>query len=175
MSEKNNMSFDFRMLANNYISNLIPYQPGKPIEELERELGITASIKLASNENALGASQKALMAAQLQLAKSHIYPDGGCFSLKKTLARFLNIEMNQLTIGNGSENILEIIIKSYLSDNDSAVVSEYAFLTIPLLIKSHGSELITVPAKHFGHDIPAMIKAINEKTRIIFLAHLYYY
>lgn len=165
------MSFDFKMLANNYISNLTPYQPGKPIEELERELGITSSIKLASNENALGASPKALLAAQLQLTKAHIYPDGGCFSLKKTLAHFLKVDTNQLTIGNGSENILEIIIKSYLCNNDAAVVSEYAFITIPLLVKSRGAELIKVPALHYGHDIPAMIQAVTEKTRIVFIVN----
>ena len=165
------MSFDFRLLANHYISNLIPYQPGKPIEELERELGITSSIKLASNENALGPSPKAMAAAQTILSKSHFYPDGGCFLLKQALAQFLDVETNQLTIGNGSENILEIIIKSYLSHGDAAIVSQYAFLTIPLLIKSHGGDIIKIPAKNYGHDIHSMIKAVTDKTRVIFIVN----
>lgn len=165
------MSFDYRLLANNYISDLIPYQPGKPIEELERELGITSAIKLASNENALGPSPKAMAAAQNALSKSHFYPDGGCFLLKQTLAQFLQVETNQLTIGNGSENILEIIMKSYLSDGDAAIISQYAFLTIPLLIKSHGGEIIKIPAHQFGHDIRRMINAITDKTRVIFIVN----
>jgi histidinol-phosphate aminotransferase len=165
------MEADFQSLANSYISNLTPYQPGKPIEELERELGIVSAIKLASNENALGASPKALAAAQIALANAHFYPDGGCFELKQTLAKFLNMHANQLTIGNGSENVLEIIVKAYLSRGDAAVISQYAFLTIPLLIKSHGAEIIKVPASHFGHDIPGIIAAVNEQTRIIFIVN----
>lgn len=165
------MSLDYRSLANNYISSLIPYQPGKPIEEVERELGIASAIKLASNENALGPSQKAMIAAQNALFKSHFYPDGSCFELKQTLANFLNVHANQLTIGNGSENILEIIVNSYLSHGDAAVISQYAFLTIPLLIKSHGSEIICVPSQNYSHDIPSMIAAVTDKTRIIFVVN----
>lgn len=165
------MVFDYRMLANNYISNLTPYQPGKPIEEVERELGINSIIKLASNENALGASPNAIIAAQNALLKSHIYPDGSCYELKKTLAHFLNVYTNQLTIGNGSENVLEIIVNSYLSKDDEAVISQYAFLTIPLLIKRHGAHIIKVPAMDYGHDIKNMITAVTEKTRVIFIVN----
>jgi histidinol-phosphate aminotransferase len=108
------MEVDFRSLANSYISNLTPYQPGKPIEEVERELGIVSAIKLASNENPLGASPLAIAKATAALQNMHIYPDGGCYELKLTLAKFLQINTNQLTIGNGSENVLEIIMKAYL-------------------------------------------------------------
>lgn len=170
-NEEVTMVIDYRMLANNYISNLTPYQPGKPIEEVERELGINSIIKLASNENALGASPNAIIAAQNALLKSHIYPDGGCYELKKTLAQFLNVYTNQLTIGNGSENVLEIIVNSYLSKDDEAVISQYAFLTIPLLIKRHGAHIIKVPAIDYGHDIKNMITAITEKTRVIFIVN----
>lgn len=165
------MSSDFHTLANSYIADLTPYQPGKPIEELERELGITSAIKLASNENALGPSPLALAAAQEALANLHIYPDGGCYRLKQALAKFLNVDSNQLTIGNGSENILEIIIKAYLQVGRAAVLSQYAFLTIPLLIKSSGAKTITVPARNFGHDIPKMIAAVTPNTRIIFVVN----
>jgi histidinol-phosphate aminotransferase len=165
------MVLDYRSLANNYISDLIPYQPGKPIEEVERELGINSIIKLASNENALGASPNAIIAAQNALLKSHIYPDGSCYELKKILADFLNVYTNQLTIGNGSENVLEIIVNSYLSKDDEAVISQYAFLTIPLLIKRHGAHIIKVPAVNYGHDIKTMITAVTEKTRVIFIVN----
>lgn len=165
------MSFDYRLLANPYINTLIPYQPGKPIEELERELGIVSAIKLASNENALGPSPDALIAAQDALLKSHYYPDGSCFELKKTLAQFLNVHANQLTFGNGSENILEMIIKAYLTREDSAVISEYAFLTIPLLIQSYGAEIIQVKSEQYRHDITKMIAAVTKKTRIVFIVN----
>lgn len=165
------MDVDFKSLANSYISNLIPYQPGKPLETLERELGITSAIKLASNENPLGPSPLAIAAAQTALLKSHFYPDGGCYELKQALAKFLHVNPNQLTIGNGSENVLEIIVKAYLNEHSSAVVSQYAFITIPLLVKSYGAKLITVPARDFSHDIPNMIKAVREDTRILFIVN----
>jgi len=162
---------DFRSLANHHIRNLTPYQPGKPIEEVERELGIASVIKLASNENPLGPSPAAIIAAQKMLQKSQMYPDGGSFELKQALARFLQVEPAQLIVGNGSENILELVAKTYLTADGAAVLSQYAFLTIQLLIRSYGAEMRTVPAKQFGHDIRAMIAAINEKTRIIFVVN----
>lgn len=162
---------DFRLLANSHIRHLIPYQPGKPIEEVERELGIVSAVKLASNENPLGPSPQAVLKAQEAMQKAHFYPDGGCYTLKQTLANYLKLHASQLTIGNGSENILEIIIKTYLTYADSAIISQYAFLTIPLLIKSYGAELVTVPALNFQHDIKNMCKSINDKTRIIFIVN----
>lgn len=165
------MEADFKSLANSFISNLIPYQPGKPIEEVERELGIASAIKLASNENPLGPCPMAMEAAQKALLKSHIYPDGGCYNLKQALATFLSAQTSQLTIGNGSENILELIVKAYLTQGSSAVISQYAFLTIPLLIKSYGATIISVPAYQFGHDIKKMIAAVDETTRVIFIVN----
>ncbi len=165
------MTVNFHTLANHYISELTPYQPGKPVEEVERELGIASAIKLASNENPLGASPQALTAIQKALQNMHIYPDGACFELKQTLSLFLNKSTNQLTIGNGSENILEIIMKAYLKPGDEAVISQYAFLTIPLLIQGHGGKIVRVPANNFNHDIPNMISAVHEKTRIIFIVN----
>jgi histidinol-phosphate aminotransferase len=165
------MKIDFRSLANISIRTLTPYQPGKPIEELERELGITSSIKLASNENPLGPSPKAILTAQQALLNGHIYPDGGCFELKRALSTFLSVQPAQITVGNGSENILELIVKAYLQRDDTTVISQYAFLTIPLLIQSYGAQATVVPAHHFGHDIPAMINAIDDKTRVLFLVN----
>jgi histidinol-phosphate aminotransferase len=165
------MKQDFRSLANHSIRTLTPYQPGKPVEELERELGITSSIKLASNENPLGPSPKALLAAQEALANGHIYPDGGCFELKQVLSNFLGMQPEQITFGNGSENILELIVKAYLHKDDTAVISQHAFLTIPILIQSYGAHAHVVPAKNWGHDVPSMIKAIDAKTRVLFLVN----
>lgn len=165
------IKIDFRHLANQYVRNLTPYQPGKPIEELERELGITSSIKLASNENPLGPSQKVLHAAQQALQKTHIYPDGGCYELKQVLSAFLSVQPEQITVGNGSENILELIVKAYLHKDDTAVISQYAFLTIPILIQSYGTHAKVVPARNWGHDIHGMINAIDKKTRVLFLVN----
>jgi histidinol-phosphate aminotransferase len=162
---------DFRLLANQTIRNITPYQPGKPIEEVERELGIFSVTKLASNENPLGPSPFAILAAEKMLQKLQLYPDGGCYELKQTLAQFLKVNPIQLTIGNGSENILELIAKTYLTENSSVVLSQYAFLTIQLLIKSYGAKMCTVPAKQFGHDIKQMIAAIDSKTRIVFVVN----
>lgn len=159
------------IVANEYIRSLTPYQAGKPIEELERELGITSSIKLASNENPLGASEKVIAAAQQALLKTHFYPDAGCYELKQTLSNFLSIRPNQITVGNGSENILELIIKAYLHQDTNAVISQYAFLTIPILIQSYGAKAHVVPAKNWGHNIDGMIAAIDDKTRMLFLVN----
>lgn len=162
---------DFRALANDHIRNITPYQPGKPIEEVQRELGIFSVIKLASNENPLGPSPLALCAAEKMLQKAQLYPDGGCYELKQALAHFLQVNPTQLTIGNGSENILELIAKTYLTENSAAVISQYAFLTIQLLIKSYGAKMHTIPANNFGHDIRQMIAAIDDKTRVIFIVN----
>lgn len=165
------MKIDFRSLANVSVSTLTPYVPGKPLEELERELGISSSIKLASNENPLGPSPKAMLAAQRALHKSHIYPDGGYYELKQALSKFLFISPDHLTVGNGSENILELIVKAYLHRDDVAIISQYAFLTIPILIKSYGAQAKVVPAIEYGHDIKGMIAAVDEKTRVLFLVN----
>lgn len=165
------MKIDFRSLANSGLRDLMPYQPGKPIEELERELGITQSIKLASNENPLGPSPKVILAVQEILQKAHFYPDGGCFELKQALAKYLSVDMNQVTVGNGSENVLELIVKAYLHKDDTAVISQYAFLTIPILLQSYGVKANVVPANEWGHDVANMIKAIDEKTRVLFLVN----
>ncbi len=165
------MKVDFRSLANSAVRNLTPYQQGKPTDELARELGVTSAIKLASNENPLGPSPKGLIAAQAALHHGHIYPDGNCFELKKHLADHLNVAPTQLTIGNGSENILEVIIKTYLHSGDHAVISEYAFLTIPLLIASYGARAKVVKAQQWGHHIQGMIDAIDTETRILFLVN----
>ena len=165
------VTINFRSLANESIRNLTPYQPGKPIEELERELGIKNAIKLASNENPLGASPAAVQAAIDAIKKIHLYPDGNGYEIKNVLSEFLSISPQQITLGNGSENILELIVKAYLHQGDHAVISEYAFLTIPIILKSYGITIKTAPAHCFGHDIAKMVHAIDKKTKILFLVN----
>src|SRR3990167_4479326 len=162
---------DFRLLANQGVRNLTPYQPGKPIEEVERELGITSIIKLASNENPLGPSPKAIASAKQALLTAHIYPDGNCYEFKHILSSFLAIKPEQITVGNGSENLLELIVKSYLNCNDEVIISQYAFLTIPIIIKSYNIKIIIAPAVNWGHHIKNIIDAVNEKTKMIFLVN----
>lgn len=165
------MTIDFRSLAKQNIRNLPIYQPGKPTEEVEREFGIFSSIKLASNENPLGASPTIISELQKALQNIHIYPDGECYEIKQALANFLAISPAKLTIGNGSENILELIVKAYLHDDNNAVISEYAFLTIPIILKSYGVVTKVVPALNWSHDIEGMIDAVNENTRVIFFVN----
>ncbi len=165
------MTIDFRFLANDSVRSLTPYQPGKPIEEVERELGIHSSIKLASNENPLGPSAAVVQAAQEAAYQAHIYPDGNCYELKQTLAAFLNVQPSQITVGNGSENILELIVKAYLHTNANTIISEYAFLTISLLIHSYGIPVKVIPSIDWGHDIRGMIRAIDDKTKVLFLVN----
>jgi histidinol-phosphate aminotransferase len=146
------------------------FQPGKSIEMLEHQLGMHP-IKLASNENPLGPSVKAMQAAQKALQKINIYPDSDYRDLKQSLSAFLSIPSEQFTIGNGSENILELIIKAYLHKNDAAVISQYTFLTIPILIRNQDANLIIVPTHQWGHDVRAIIKAIDAQTRVLFIVN----
>lgn len=165
------MKVDFHALANHTIRNLMPYQPGKPISELQRELNIANAIKLGSNENQLGASPCAIEAVAAALSNAHYYPDCHCYDLKQSLASHFSINPDQLTIGNGSEQILELVVRSYLRAGDRAVLSEYAFMVIPTLLQAYGVEAKPVAAANFGHDIYKMIKAIDDKTRVLFLVN----
>lgn len=165
------MEIDFNALAQPSIRNLTPYQAGKPIEELERELKITSAVKLASNENPLGASPHALAAATTAIQQTHIYPDANYFELKKILSEFLAVTPHHITVGNGSENILQIIAKAYIQQHDTAILSQYAFMTIKLILQSLGANIKTIPAEQWGHDINGMINAIDDKTRIVFLVN----
>ena len=127
--------------------------------------------RLANNENPLGPSIKAIQAAEEALAAAHYYPDGQQSNLKQAIANHLSVQPAQLTIGNGSENILELIVKSYLQPDAAAVISQYAFITIPLLIKSYGARLIEVPVKSWVPDIEGMVNAIDANTRVLFLVN----
>lgn len=165
------MTCDFIQLANSGVQQLQPYQPGKPIEELQRELGVRDVIKLASNENPLGPSHRAVEAARHALDQAHLYPDGAGYSLKTKLAEKLGVGFQQLTLGNGSNDLLEMVAHAYLRPGDETVCSEYAFAIYPLVTLGCSARPVIVRSSLYGHDLAAMAEAINDRTRIVFLAN----
>ncbi len=162
---------DIKQLVNRGIDDLSPYEPGKPIEDLERELGIENAIKLASNENPMGPSPKIFDSIENVLKETHRYPDGNATRLKSTIARKFNVTDNQVTIGNGSNDIIEFVARIFLSRNDSAIYSEHAFAVYPLVVKAVGAKGIEVPSKNFSHDLDLMLESIEESTKLIFIAN----
>jgi len=156
-----------------HVRSLSPYQPGKPVSELARETGIPEPeiVKLASNENPLGMSPKARAAAVAALEEGERYPDGNAFALKAALARKYGVDMAQLVIGNGSNDVLEIATQAFLSPGASAVFAQYSFAVYPLATIARGARCIQVPARDYGHDLDAMRSAIDESTRIVFIAN----
>ncbi len=166
---------DFIQQANAGVRTLAPYQPGKPIEELQRELGLTRVVKLASNENPLGTSPKALQAIQAfisqhpqELAR---YPDGNGFVLKEAIARRFELSPEQIVLGNGSNDVLELVARAFLSAGDEAIYAQHAFAVYPLATQATGATGVCVPAKDFGHDLTAMAAAVTTHTKVIFLAN----
>lgn len=153
------------------IAALNPYQPGKPIEELTRELGITDIIKLASNENPRGPGPLTLRAMEAPLTTLSRYPDGGGFALKHALANHLGVETKQLTLGNGSNDVLDLAARIALTPGCQAIVAEHAFVVYRLAVAAAGAELVEVPAQDFGADLDAMLEAVTDQTAMIFLAN----
>jgi len=165
------MACDYIELANKGVQGLQPYQPGKPVEELERELGISNIVKLASNENPLGPSPKALDAIREVMPELTRYPDGNAFRLKQAIADKLGVEINQITLGNGSNDVLELIARAYLTAHSASMYSQHAFAVYPIVTQAIGAQHIAVPAVNWGHDLDAMAEAITDKTRVIFVAN----
>jgi histidinol-phosphate aminotransferase len=155
------------------LKNLPVYQPGRPIEEVARELGLAAEgiIKVASNENPFGPSPLAVAAMQKAIAGVNLYPDGNAFYLKQKLAAKLGVEPVNLVLGNGSNEIIEFVGHALLAPGDDVVVSQFCFAVYPIVTKLFGANLVTVPAKKYGHDLPAMLRAITPRTKIIFVAN----
>ncbi len=167
------MSFDFLALAQPGVQKLSPYVPGKPVDELARELKLDPAgiVKLASNENPLGPSPKALAAIQAELSELTRYPDGNGFVLKQRLAQRYSVGVHQVTLGNGSNDILELVARAYLAPGLNAVFSEHAFAVYPIATQAVGAEGRAVAAKNWGHDLDAMADAIDENTRVVFVAN----
>ncbi len=161
------------MQFNPFLKTLPTYQPGRPIEEVARELGLPVDsiIKVASNENPLGPSPKAQAALREAIPSVNLYPDGNAFYLKNKLAAKLGVEPANLVLGNGSNELLEFVAHALLGPGTNIVVSQYCFAIYPIVAKMSGADVITVPAKHYGHDLPAMLRAVNGQTRIIFVTN----
>jgi len=153
------------------VQQLIPYKAGKPIEELERELGLTQIIKLASNENPFGAGQKALAAIQAALPELGLYPDGSGYHLKTALAAKYALDAEQITLGNGSNEILELIARAFVTPELEVIFSQHAFAVYPIVTQAVGATGVVVPALNYGHDLDAMLNAVTAKTRVIFVAN----
>src|SRR5438128_1659213 len=149
------------------------YQPGRPIEEVARELKLPAHeiIKLASNENPLGPSPMAVAAMEKALGQIHLYPDGNAFYLKRKLADKLGVEPANLILGNGSNEIIEFIGHALMAPGTEVVVSQYCFAVYPMIARLFGANVITVAARNYGHDLPAMLGAVTPQTRVIFVAN----
>jgi histidinol-phosphate aminotransferase len=162
---------NFLSLAVPGVRGLHPYQPGKPIEELERELGIKDIIKLASNENPLGVPASAIAAIEKTLPQLALYPDGSAFGLKSRLSHKLSVDAAQITIGNGSNELLDLIARVFLSPEHNAVVSRHAFIVYPIAVNALGAKLRVAEAKVFGHDLEAMATLVDSNTRLVFIAN----
>ena len=157
--------------ANRGIQGLHPYQAGKPIEELQRELGIDNIVKLASNENPLGPSAKVLSAVSAAVSDIVRYPDSNGFELKRALSERLGVEPDQLTLGNGSNDVLDLIARTFLEPGKSAVYSQHAFIVYPIAVQACGARAIVTPAKEWGHDLDVMAEAIEDDTSVVFVAN----
>ncbi len=159
--------------ALDYVSRLAPYVPGRPIEDVARELNLDPKsiVKLASNENPRGPSSKVLAAIAQAATDVTRYPDGYGYHLKDALCQRLGVTAAQLVLGNGSNDILELATMAYLKPGDAAVYAQHAFAVYPLATHARGATGIEVPAKDYGHDLPAMRKAITPATRIVFVAN----
>ena len=164
---------DFLALAQPGVQKLSPYVPGKPVDELARELDLDPAsiVKLASNENPLGPSAKALEAIRSELAELTRYPDGNGFELKSRLAARCGVQISQVTLGNGSNDILDLVARAYLAPGLNAVFSQYAFAVYPISTQAVGAQGKVVPAKDHGHDLEAMLAAIDANTRVVFIAN----
>ncbi len=153
------------------ILSIAPYEPGKPIEEIEREYGIEKSVKLASNENPLGMSPKAGEAYVAAAAEMHRYPEGGCPDLQQALAEFHAIDADRILLGNGSNEVLTLLARLFLSPGDEVVVSEGAFAIYTPLTNAQGADAVSVAAPAFTHDPLAMVDAVTERTKVLYLCN----
>ena len=160
-------------LAPDYVRAIAPYPPGKPISELAREMGLNEAdiVKLASNENSLGPSPLALDAMRDCLPQLARYPDGNGFALKSALATKYGVKLEQIVLGNGSNDVLEFAARAFLKPGDSALYSQHAFAVYPLVVQAVGARGIEVPAKDFGNDPQALLEAIEDDTRLMFIAN----
>lgn len=153
------------------VEDLIPYPPGKPIEELEREMGITGSIKLASNENPLGPSPLALEAVRRALPSLHRYPDGSGYYLKERLMEKFGVPMDRILLGNGSNELVELVVRTFLSPGEEAVQAFPTFLMYEKIVKGAGGKMVSVPLKGFLLDLEGLLRALGTETKLLFVTN----
>lgn len=167
------MSHPLLEKINPSLKNLPFYQPGRPIEEVARELGMPFDgiIKLASNENPLGPSPRAMTAMQEAIKSVHLYPDGNAFYLKKTLSQRLGVSEDMITLGNGSNEIIEFLAHAFIKPDSEVICSQYCFAIYPILTLMMGGKVVEVPANGLAHDLKAMSAAVNDRTAAIFIAN----
>ena len=159
--------------ANRFVCDLVAYEPGKPIDETARELGLEPSqiVKLASNENPLGPSPLAKVAMREALEEAHIYPDGGGYRLRSAIAESFEMELANVVLGNGSNEIIELLCHTFLNPEAELIAAKHAFVVYKLMATLFGAKYVEVPDPGFIHDLEAMAAAITEKTRLVFIAN----
>ncbi len=158
-------------VANQYIFDIKPYIPGKPIEDVKRELGLKSVIKLASNENPYPPSKKVLAAMQKAALSVNRYPDGGCVILRQALAKFLKVGQDQLIFGNGSDEVIVLAVKAFVAKGDEVIIAQPSFLVYDIAARLAGAKVHAVPLKDFRYDLEGMKKKISRRTRIIFIGN----
>lgn len=155
-----------------YVASLQPYVPGKPIEEVEREYGVPVVAKLASNENALGPSPKALAAAREAAARTHLYPDGSAFYLKAAIAAQFGVAPEEVMAGNGSNELIELLVRTFVLEGEEVLTSAQSFVAYKLATKAHGRTLVEAPMRdRFGYDLDGLRARLNRRTKLVFLAN----
>lgn len=165
------MACDPYALATEGVRALAPYQPGKPIEELQRELGLKDVVKLASNENPLGPGPQARARVANSVDDLGRYPDGNGFTLKAALSAHLGIAADMITLGNGSNDVLDLVARAFVQPAQEVVFSEHAFAVYALVAQAVGAKRVVTPAREFGHDLGAMADAVGADTRLVFIAN----
>lgn len=171
MTETVETAAEMGPLVNDAYQTLTPYVPGKPIKETERELGIEGCIKLASNENPLGPSPKAVAAMRDALNRVHDYPDGAAFYLKQRLATRLGVAENSLIIGNGTNELIEMVIRTCLRPGENLIYANPSFIVYKLVTQAMGQEVREVPLRDMRYDLPAILRAVDARTKLLFLAN----
>ena len=159
------------MLPRKSVINVKPYKPGKPIGEVKRELGLKDVIKMASNENPLGPSPKAVAAIKKYLSDVNRYPDGGCFYLRQALSKRLKVSPEQLIFGNGSDELIVLCLRAFVNEGDEIIVASPTFLIYEIASKIQGAKVKIVPTRYFKYDLKAMAKAVTKNTKIVFIAN----
>src|SRR5215468_2930669 len=165
------MTVSWESVANEHILGIAPYEPGKPIEELERELGLTDVIKLASNENPLGPSERVLKAVAEVLPHLNRYPDGSGHYLRQALAARHGVSADHLILGNGSNDLIELVVRAFLRAGEEAVIPHPSFVVYPMIVQAVGGIRVVVTLKEHRLDLEAMARAITPMTKLVFIAN----